>query len=175
MKTLLTLILSIICAQVCVAQKVVTLNNDITISLPTEAIPVSKAKASSHLLNEMKSTKAAADEIASRTSQNIYIVKNKLLSLNGMKASTSADHVNKTKKGLDELFKNNTTYTSYIQKYPDKSVLVVSYIANDVKYFQFFAYSAKLDKASTGTLECKINDVEGNTLIKKLISDLKFK
>jgi len=112
--------------------------------------------------------------ISNDSAQKVFLIKDKLFSTRGSNAEVMADHVSKTKLGLDELFTSSPTYSSFIKRYSDKSGIVISYIHDDVKIYKFYFYSNNREKAATGTLACKFDDKEGADLINKLLKGLKF-
>jgi len=173
-KRLLIFIFSLVFSS-CSAQQIVALNdNAIKITLPKEAVSLTKAEATAHLEKNFKGRMSPETVISSDSAQKVFLIKDKLFSTRGSDAKVMADHVSKTKLGLDELFTSSPTYSSFIKRYSDKSGIVISYIHDDVKIYKFYFYSNNREKAATGTLACKSDDKEGADLINKLLKGLKF-
>lgn len=96
-KRLLIFIFSLVFSS-CSAQQIVALNdNAIKITLPKEAVSLTKAEARAHLEKNFKGRMSPETVISSDSAQKVFLIKDKLFSTRGSNAEVMADHVSKTK------------------------------------------------------------------------------
>lgn len=158
----------------CVAQRKISLaDNSIVLSLPNDAQEVTKEKALSHL--STNSSKADVKAIQNNQAKKIYLINNTLLTLNVDDKAVNANHLQETKKGMDEIFKLNKSYKSYITDDGNKSILVMSYTVADKGYYNFISYNKKFNKAVGGKIEYPTSDnVVVANLLNQITTSLKF-
>lgn len=175
MKTIITTILSFFLLNSCFAQQnIALLGAAITITLPSEVISITSDQVKAHQMKTFPKAMSLNQDTFPLSNKIHFLIKDKLLSMIGQQVTVPVDQATKIKAGLDELFNGNATYSSEIKKYSDQSVVVITFFNNDMRNFKFYSYSNKGDRAATGSLTCKLNDLEGAQLLNQLLDGLKF-
>ena len=176
MKKIVFLIVCIIYGFSCFGQQVVDLNGLASINLPDGAKKISKEQALSHASERFNNDKIVLGSISRRATDHIYKVDNILISFFTDNHSVSAGHLLANKKSYDELFKDDTSYTSSLKKVNNNSVMIINYKMGDVEYYHFTCYNASNSIAATGVLEFnKIDANEASGILNDVIKSITFK
>ncbi|GAB2703805.1 hypothetical protein GCM10027037_32120 [Mucilaginibacter koreensis] len=175
MKTLMITFLIGLSALGCRAQEKLLLGNAASLRLTTGAQKVTAAQAKLHVMRKLSGNKSILDELTSFSSDQFYVIGNALVNLHTGNEPAEANHLAILKNGIDHLFKNDTSYHSFIQTDDHKSVLSRSYIYNGIQYYRFISFNTQNTKSVSGSVECNVADAaEGKKVYDMIISSLKF-
>lgn len=108
-----------------------------------------------------------------------YISGNTIIHLNGAIGVTTTDHLEKLKKGWDEIFKHDgsaTNYTSTIKSINNYKILILNYDDKSNSHYNFYCVNNLHNKALSGSIEYNNSDKEqAAKLFKELSDSIEFK
>jgi hypothetical protein len=153
----------------------ITLNKDVNINLPKNTQKITKEEALQHVTKTFNNDKILYNSISRRRFDNVYKINNVLISLFTDNQKVNGDHLYLTKKGFDELFKENHTYSATLKSVNDYSALIINYSLVNVYYYRLFCYNKDNSKAVTGILEYNQSDaIQAKTILDELIKGIRF-
>jgi hypothetical protein len=163
MKKLSLLIVGLTFSLFCFGQNTVALSDAAKLDLPDGMQKISRDDAMAFASKQFNNEPIVMRSIAKRKIQNIYRVKNVLVSLHTENKSTDGGHLAQLKKGLDELSSRDPTYSSNLKKINNNSVLIENYIVGSVGYYRFFLFNANNTRSIAGILEFNKTDKDEAT------------
>ena len=176
MKTIKIFVVLMLSAFVSFSQKVLNLQDKVTMELPSMAKPITKTDALSHV-NKTFNNKIISNSLSGTKSDELYLIDNILISLRTQDIQANSNYLTERKNGIDAMYKSDATYKSYIQKINNNNVLVINYRLTDGnEYYRFYVINAVFSKSVFGFIVFNNSDLnKANDILKELLNRLKFK
>jgi len=145
--------------------------------------PNSIKKSTNENLKSIKSNSIGGRTMMDMTklSGEFYTAGDMVIHLNGAVGVSTTNHLEKLKKGWDEIFKHDksaTNYTSTIKSINNYKVLILNYDVENKgnSHYDFYCISNSHDKALSGSIEYSNSDKEqAANLYKELSNSIEFK
>ena len=158
----------------CIAQQTIAVNNAVHINLPDKAVKISKDQALLHATKKFHYDKTKLNSITDRNA-DIYKIDNILISLNAQSNGVKEGHLLALKKGFDEMFKGDKTYSSNLKKVNNNSVLILNHIIGTTERYQFICFNTDNSRSIGAILEFDKSDAsEAKIILDQLINSIKF-
>jgi hypothetical protein len=179
MKTIILLIVGMICSLSAIAQQVY-LNSFVSVDVPKGAEIITNEKALAYSIKKHNNDGITAGTYNPAHSRYIYIYKIDEILVTLYAANKSLklgeDHILKLKKGLDGLSQGDSTYKSSLKKINNNSVITENYISGNVEYYRFYCYKSDNTRAITGKLEFDKADYnEATDILNHVLNSIEFK
>lgn len=158
-------------------QQAITLNDLVSITLPTGAEKVSIEQAITHVNSKFHTTNhTLVDLITTRNKASIYKIDDVLVSLFTDNHSVQPGHLSEIKKGFDEMSASDQSYTSSLKTINGNSILILNYIRGSNGRYNFYSYNSSNTKAVTGIIEFNNSDKdEASDILNQILNSIRFK
>jgi hypothetical protein len=144
-----------------------------SVTLPEGNEHINSDAAMAHIQHKFKGDRMATTTVVG--TGTIYKIADVLVILRSKEVKVEEGHLAKIKKGLDNIYRKNSTYTSEIKTINNNVVLITNSTLNGIGYYDIYANNASNSKFITAVIEYNIADsVKSQKIAQHLINHLKF-
>ncbi len=175
----ITFLIATILYSLNVLSQQVALNNVVGIDLPNGAQKITKEQALAHAGKKFNNDKMVLNSYANmHTGRILYKFDDIVISLKAFDTTFKfkKGHAEELKKGLDEMARRSTSYTSILKTINNNSIVVTNFINGGAEYYYFYCFNANNTREMTGSLVFdKADKDKATAILDHVLNSIKFK